>query len=362
MSEGTWTHVDVLAGAEQRHRRRVELGRRPRRAPGARTARALKSSSAWATCVTASVPRRALQVAGGAGAQRRHPPAGRAGDEDRAVAGLGMLLELAEQDLAAAVGGEDEHRLGAVLAGERQAERRRGGRRGSGSCARARRRARRVRSSASWAMTSSTRSPATIEVRSSSAPSKGSSEAACCSSAGDAGRVGGLGRLGRVASVGRGAPQRQHEREASSPRPASTARAARRRAGGRSRARSTGPGRCRRTCATSCRRPAGRPRRSSDSLSSGMPTPVSMTEKPIVAVGSSRADVQRRPSPVWVNLNALESRLRSTCCRRCSSVTSAAGSAWSRSMRELERASARPPAGTRARRPRRGRPAPAARG
>jgi hypothetical protein len=40
------------------------------------------------------------------------------------VARLGVLLELAQEHVAAPVAGEDEHGLGPVLAGERQAERR----------------------------------------------------------------------------------------------------------------------------------------------------------------------------------------------------------------------------------------------
>ena len=43
------------------------------------------------------------------------------------------------------------------------------------------------------------------------------------------------------------------------------------------------------------------------------------------AYGASAFSIRSSTEPSSVNLNALESRLRSTCWRRCSSVTSACG-------------------------------------
>ena len=60
-----------------------------------------------------------LEPAGGARAQGGEPPALGAGDEDRTVPRLRVLLELREEDLAALVAGEDQHGIGPVLAGER---------------------------------------------------------------------------------------------------------------------------------------------------------------------------------------------------------------------------------------------------
>ena len=66
--------------------------------------------------------------------------------------------------------------------------------------------------------------------------------------------------------------------------------------------RSPGPGRCRRTCASSSRRPARRPRRSAPACSGGMPMPVSRTAKcsatsACLAVRASTVDTERPPRP-----------------------------------------------------------------
>ena len=77
------------------------------------------------------------------------------------------------------------------------------------------------------------------------------------------------------------------------------------------------------------------------SLSSGIPTPVSMTENPITrsaaaerrrsAARSGPADIRSTSvtPPAWVNLNAFDSRFFSTWPSRCSSETIDAGSAGS---------------------------------
>ncbi len=64
----------------------------------------------------------------------------------------------------------------------------------------------------------------------------------------------------------------------------------------------------------------------SRSLSSAMPMPVSVTVTlSSYGVSSGAAAMRSSTWPASVNLNALESRLRSTCCRRCSSVKIDAG-------------------------------------
>ena len=68
--------------------------------------------------------------------------------------------------------------------------------------------------------------------------------------------------------------------------------------------------------------------------------PVSVTANAITCRrscvgGRTRAGGRSQRDPPWsVNLNALESRLRSTCCSRCSSVTIGGGSAGSSSTRK----------------------------
>ena len=70
-------------------------------------------------------------------------------------------------------------------------------------------------------------------------------------------------------------------------------------------------------------------------MSSGIPTPVSITEKETTASARDSASLANcRPSasstrsatlPASVNLNAFESRFFRICCRRCSSVSSVGG-------------------------------------
>ena len=117
--------------------------------------------------------------------------------------------------------------------------------------------------------------------------------------------------------------------------------------------------RCRRTCATSCRRPAGRPRRSARASRRGSRrrcrSPRTRACRPAAAA------IRSVTEPRWVNLTALESRLRRICCRRCSSVTIAAGSRVVALDREASGPSPRRPGGTRGRRRRAGRRARAGR-
>ena len=165
------------AHAARRRRRRSSMSRRvvgSSSVPSCTTtrrltrARSAKPASASTAPATASAAPGFVDVAGGAGAQRGEAPGARPGDEHGLVARLGMLLELAQQDVAAAVARRRQHRLGAVLARQRQAERRAAARPGRGS---PRSRAASIAScasSGSWATTSSTRSPVAIAARSSS--------------------------------------------------------------------------------------------------------------------------------------------------------------------------------------------------
>ena len=97
-------------------------------------------------------------------------------------------------------------------------------------------------------------------------------------------------------------------------------------------ARSPAPGRCRRSGASSSRRPGRTARTAASSASGGMPMPVSVTAKrsrTASGAAGSALDRARRPRPRSVNLTALPTRLSSTWRSRPGRRARAAGTSGS---------------------------------